>query len=131
MYILDTDTLIYFLNGKDSVVQHITELPSDMLYTTIINHSELLFGAFKSTNKKRNLSKIRDFLQNIKILPFCINASEIFAEEKAILKKNGNMIADMDLMIASIAIYNNMVLITNNTKHFVRIKNLKMENWLN
>jgi len=51
----------------------------------------------------------------------------IFAKEKARLKKSGNIIADMDLMIASIAIENDCTLFSNNIKHFDRIKNLDLE----
>ena len=70
---------------------------------------------------------IEPFLDNFKILEFTKNSSLIFAKEKAILKKSGNIIADMDLMIASIAIENDCILITNNIKYFQRIENLKLE----
>jgi len=56
-------------------------------------------------------------------------AAEIFAKEKARLNKLGMMIADMDLMIASIAIANKLILITNNIKHFNRVKHLQIDNW--
>ncbi len=43
-YILDTDTLIYFLKGQANVVKSMADISSDQLATTIINHTELLFG---------------------------------------------------------------------------------------
>ena len=70
---------------------------------------------------------IEPFLDNFKILEFTKNSSLIFAKEKARLKKSGNIIADMDLMIASIAIENDCVLLSNNIKHFQRIQNLELE----
>ena len=69
------------------------------------------------------------FLNNMTILPFCEDSSYIFAEQKAVLKKGGNIIADLDLMIASIALNHKSILVTNNTKHFECIKKLKVENW--
>jgi len=54
---------------------------------------------------------------------------ESFGELKALLEKNGNIIDDMDLLIASTALVNNMILVTNNVKHFRNIKGLKIENW--
>lgn len=128
-YILDTDTLIYFLKGHENVVKRVASVSRDELGTTIINHAELLFGAFNSQRKKQNLLKAKSFLENILIMPFCQESSYIFAENKALLKKRGNIVADLDLMIASIALRNKSILITNNTKHFNRIKKLKIENW--
>lgn len=130
-YILDTDTLIYFLKGHNKVVEKIAAISLDEIAITIINHAELLFGAFNSIKKKENLEKIEQFLQNITILPFCEQASYLFAEYKASLKKQGAIIADLDLMIASIVMQSNSILVTNNVRHFERIKKLTIENWLN
>jgi tRNA(fMet)-specific endonuclease VapC len=88
----------------------------------LFSHSELLFGAFNSIKKKQNLEKIEEFLDEICILNFCRESSRIFAEQKSQLKKQGTIIADMDLMIASITLQNQGILITNNTKHFLRKK---------
>ena len=128
-YLLDTDTLIYFLKGDENVVRMMGNHALDRLTTSIINHSELLFGAFNSSRKQHNLNIVNQLLDKINILPFCKEASSIFAEQKAILRKKGQILADLDLLIASIAIKNKCVLVTNNDKHFSRIKPLKLENW--
>jgi len=130
-YILDTDTLIYFLKGQKNIVERIATISADDIAITIVNHTELLFGAFNSARKKQNLEKISAFLKKIQVFPFCEKSSFIFAEQKALLKTQGNIIADLDLMIASIVLSNESILITNNTKHFARIKKLKIENWCN
>jgi tRNA(fMet)-specific endonuclease VapC len=130
-YVLDTDTMIYFLQGKEIVVQRILQIPINRLHTTIINRTELFYGAYNSTRKDKNLEKISSFLKTFKILPFCEDSSLIFAKTKASLKTDGNIIADMDLMIASICIQYDMILVTNNEKHFSRIKKLKIDNWSN
>ncbi len=128
-YILDTDTLIYFLKGQQSVVERMSIVSPSDLSTTIINQTELLYGAFNSQKKEQNLKKIQAFLKEIKVLDFSHTASLIFAEHKAQLKKQGNILADMDLMIASIVLANDGILVTNNVKHFEKIKSLKFENW--
>ncbi len=128
-YVLDTDILIYFLKGKESVVTKITEIPVEDLSTTIVNHTELLFGALNSTHKKENLIKVTGLLGKLEILPFCEKSSYRFAEKKAELKKSGRMLADLDLMIASICLQTNALLVTNNTRHFDRIAGLTVENW--
>lgn len=126
-YILDTDIMIYFLKGHENVVKTIAHKPPEKISTTIINQAELFFGAYNSTHKNKNLEIIENFLSHIQVIPFCVDSARIFAEQKAAMKKNGNLIADMDLMIASICLAKNRVLVTNNQKHFDRISHLKME----
>lgn len=128
-FVLDTDTLIYFFKGHTNIVERITNVHKNDITTTIINHAELLFGAFHSAKKQQNIEKIQALFAKIHILPFCHESSYIFAEHKALLKKQGNMLDDMDLIIASIALRNQSILVTNNMKHFNRIKNLQIENW--
>ncbi len=125
-YLIDSDILIYFLKGKQEVVQKLAQIPIDNLYISRINYTELIYGAYNSSKINQNLKVIEPFLENFKILEFTQASSLIFAKEKAKLKKNGNIIADMDLMIASIAIANDCILISNNIKHFDRIQNLEL-----
>lgn len=125
-YILDSDILIYFLKGQKDIMKKIISLPQDNLYITIINYTELLYGIYNSNKIKHNKEKILPFLDNFKILEFDKKSSKIFAKLKSELKKSGNIIADMDLMIASITISNNAILFTNNIKHFKRIKDLEI-----
>ena len=125
-YILDSDILIYFLKGQKDIIEKIISLPQDDLYITIINYTELLYGIYNSNKIKHNKQKILPFLDNFKILEFDKKSSKIFAKLKSELKKSGNIIADMDLMIASITISNNAILFTNNIKHFKRIKDLEI-----
>ena len=125
-YILDSDILIYFLKGEKEIIETIISLPKDDLYITIINYTELLYGIYNSNKITQNKEKILPFLDNFKILGFDKNSSEIFAKLKSKLKKQGNIIADMDLMIASITITNKATLFTNNLKHFKRIEGLKL-----
>jgi len=126
-YLIDSDILIYFLKGKKEVIEKISQIPIDNLYISIINYTELIYGAYNSAKIEQNLKVIEPFLDNFKVLEFTKTSSLIFAKEKARLKKSGNIIADMDLMIASIAIENDCILISNNIKHFQRIQNLELE----
>ena len=126
-YLIDSDILIYFLKGKQEAVEKISHIPMDNLYISRINYTELIYGAYNSARIEQNLKIIEPFLENFKVLEFDKNSSLIFAKEKARLKKTGNIIADMDLMIASIAIENDCMLITNNLKHFERVQNLQLE----
>ena len=126
-YLIDSDILIYFLKGKQEVVERLSQIPLDDLYISRINYTELIYGAYNSAKIEQNLKLIEPFLENFTVLEFTKTSSLIFAKEKAKLKKSGKIIADMDLMIASIAIENDCTLISNNIKHFDRIQNLKLE----
>lgn len=126
-YLVDSDILIYFLKGKQEVVQKLSQIPIDDLYISRINYTELIYGAYNSAKINQNLKVIEPFLDSFTVLEFTKESSLIFAKEKARLKKSGNIIADMDLMIASIAIANDCTLISNNIKYFNRIQNLELE----
>jgi predicted nucleic acid-binding protein len=129
-YILDTDILIYYLKNQPDVVNKFMIIAPDDIATTIINYTELLFGAYNSLKIKDNLIKIKAFLDNMTVVYLDKVSSEIFAQLKTRLKREGNMIADMDLLIASICIANDFILVTNNTKHFSRLSQLTFENWI-
>lgn len=129
-YLLDTDILVYFLNGREEVGKKISEIDPKDLATCIITHTELHYGVNASSKKKSNLNKVNRLFDALIILPYDEEASLIFAKEKAKLKRSGKLIADMDLMIASIALRHKLKLVTNNKKHFSHISNLEIETWL-
>ncbi|MFA5233247.1 MAG: PIN domain-containing protein [Sulfurimonas sp.] len=125
-YLINSDVLIYFLKGKQEAVATLSEILPSELYISKINYAELLYGAYNSARVEENLKIIVPFLKNFQVLEFDEEAATLFAKEKARLKKSGNIIADMDLMIASIAMKNECTLITNNLKHFERIRDLNV-----
>ncbi len=126
--ILDTDTISYYLRGDENVRKKFL-LSRHKLASTTINYSELIFGLKKRDNKNL-LPKVELIFDNIKIYDFDKNAARVFGILKALLSKDGTIVADMDLMIASIAISNDEVLISNNLKHFKKIEGLIVENWI-
>jgi len=125
--VLDTDTISYYLRGSQSVknkfIKHQYELSS-----TSINYAELMYGLKKRDNKKY-LPKVEMIFDNIKIYDFDKKSAEVFSTLKAEMQNKGIVVADMDLMIASIALANGEKLISNNLKHFSKIENLELENW--
>ncbi|MFW6307059.1 MAG: PIN domain-containing protein [Campylobacterales bacterium] len=126
-YLVDSDVLIYFLKGDREAVKKLSKLSPIELCTSRINYTELMYGAYNSARVEKNINTIVPFLDNFQILEFCKESSIIFAKTKTKLKRGGDIVADMDLMIASIAIANNCILITNNLKHFEKIEALECE----
>jgi tRNA(fMet)-specific endonuclease VapC len=130
-YLLDTDTCIYLLNGESKVKNRVAQVGIESLAVASITKGELYFGAYNSIQVENNLERIRVFFNTPapKILPLDEKVMEIFGRLKATLRRKGQPIGDIDLLIAGVAISNNLTLVTNNTKHFERIPNLSLENW--
>jgi len=127
-YLLDTNICIYFLKGRYKLVEKIDRVGFENLFISEITIAELKYGVEKSTNPDKNRPVINELIDRFKHLPI-YGALDVYAKEKARLKKTGNIVDDLDLLIGATAIENNMVLVTNNEKHFVRLQNIKVENW--
>ena len=130
-YLLDTDTCIYLLNGELKVKNQVAQVGIESLAVANITKGELYFGAYNSIQVKNNLERIQAFFTTPapQILPLDEKVMEIFGQLKAELRRKGQLIGDIDLLIAGVAISNNLTLVTNNTKHFERIPNISLENW--
>ena len=128
-YLLDTDTCIYWLNGKKSVRDKLLEIGFQEVSICVITVSELYFGAYNSSKIKQNLTTAEIFIQNIGVLPLSNQTLKQFGQLKAQLRKAGTPVADFDLLIASVAITENLTLVTNNTRHYQRIPKLILDNW--
>ena len=127
-YLLDTNICIYFLKGQYNIDKKIKSVGVENCFISDITVAELKFGAENSKQKAKNRKVIENFIDSIQILPI-ITCLDTYAKEKARLRKNGMIIDEFDLLIGSSAIENHMVLVTRNTKHFERLRNLEIENW--
>ena len=95
---------------------------------SIITYYEILNGLLYKDAKKQ-LSKFEEFIELNKVIPLTLRTVKIAATIQADLRKKGTEIGHTDTLIAGIAISNDFQLITNNTEHFKRIKNLEIANW--
>lgn len=129
-YLLDTDIYIYFLKGNSKIKDRIWNAGDDEIFISAISIAELYFGIFNSTEKDQNLKLIRKNLEELQVQNFTKHTAKIFGRLKSELKKQGTPVADMDLAIAAIAIQNEHTLVTHNTKHFLPIKELLLEDWM-
>jgi len=129
--LLDTSILIAFLRGEQSVVSKVGGYLEefDKLSLSIITYYEILRG-LKYLGNERKLKEFEELMGESEIITLdrkiIRKASEIYAE----LKREGKMIEDADILIAATCLVRGFVLITDNEKHFRRIKGLETENWL-
>lgn len=128
-YLIDTDIIIYSLKGN-TVVQNRFSLNENIPKAiSVITYGELLYGAKKSKNVEKNLAVIYRIKELFPIIEVDKAVVETFSAVKVNIQKIGSPIDDMDLLIASTAMTMNCTLVTNNEKHFSKIKGLKIENW--
>ena len=96
----------------------------------MITAAELYFGAYNSVRVKENHFQLERFLDTITILPLENPILNTYGVLKAELRKEGQVLADFDLLIAATALTEGRVLVTNNTHHYERIPHIRLENWV-
>jgi len=91
---------------------------------------ELLYGARASARSSENLERLKEFVKVVDIVDYDEKSAEAYSKIRLSLKQKGRPIGEADMLIASVAIANSAILVTDNIKHFEQIENLKLENWL-
>jgi tRNA(fMet)-specific endonuclease VapC len=128
-HLLDTDICIYWLKGAQPILEHVNMLGLNRLAISAITAAELYFGAHNSARVAENLFRAEAFVHQMTVLPLGDSILKIFGRIKAELRKQGQPLADFDLLIASTALSEGRVLVTNNIQHYARIPGLQLENW--
>ena len=129
MYVLDTNTLIYFFKGLGAVSENLlTKAPIDIAIPAIVLF-ELEIGIARSTSPQKRKQQLKEMTSLVQILPFGYSEALIAASIRVDLEKQGLLIGPYDILIAAVAISNKGILVTHNTKEFKRIKGLQLEDW--
>lgn len=132
MILLDTNTCIYIIKRKpDEVLRHFLQYHPGDIGISSITLAELQYGVAKSRAQKRNSEALSEFLIPFEVLPYGESATQAYGAIRTLLEQQGNIIGAMDLLIAAHAISLDAVLVTNNEKEFKRVRDLKIENWVN
>lgn len=132
MYCFDTDVLSAVLK-KDPplhLLRRLAQVPAEQQFTTSITLGELLYGVSKRGSPDL-AERVRSLiLRAAAVLPFDEAAAEIYGPLRAKLETSGRRLDEPDLRIASIALARQLTLVTGNTRHFSRVPDLAVENWL-
>ena len=128
-YLIDTDIIIFALRGDKTVLAKFEENKTIPISISMITYAELVFGAKRSQNEQKNMIRVNHIREIYPIEELNVGVMEVFADIKAKMYAKAIRIEDMDLFIAATAMYNDLTLVTNNTKHFENIPGLKFENW--
>jgi tRNA(fMet)-specific endonuclease VapC len=129
MFVLDTNSLIYFFKGIGNVATRLLKMPpKDVRIPSIVLY-ELEVGIAKSTSPAKRLAQLEALISVTGVLPFGLQEAKSAAQIRVELENRGQSIGPYDILIAAIALANQATLVTHNTREFERIEQLQIEDW--
>lgn len=129
-YMLDTNICIYTIKHKpEKVIEEFMKYDPEEICISAITYAELMHGVEKSQAIEKNRLAISMFLSPLTILDFDGLAAEEYGKIRADLERKGTPIGPMDMLIAAHAKAEGLVLVTNNTREFIRVEGLNVEDW--
>lgn len=128
--LVDTDILSMFFRNNPNVVSNFKAYLKnhDKINLSIITFYEILSG-LKHRDALKQLDLFLKFTKHNSVLPLTEGSTTISSDLYARLRKVGKMLDDIDVLIAGVAIANNLVLVTHNKDHFKRIEGLEIADW--
>jgi tRNA(fMet)-specific endonuclease VapC len=130
LYLLDTDTCSYAMRGGSAKLDtRLQEASDGTVAISAVTRAELRFGLEKRGNPRGLARLVNGFLDNVSVAPWDGIAADHFGRLRAQLERGGTPIGIFDTMIAAHALALKAVLVTNNKRHFERVRALKVENW--
>jgi len=116
------------MKGKFDLENKFDKIPSDNCFISEMTLAELKFGVENSEKPEKNKKALDNFLTGVQIIPI-FHSLDLYAKEKARLRKAGTPIDDFDLLIGVTSVTHKLTMVTNNTNHFKRIAGIKLEDW--
>jgi tRNA(fMet)-specific endonuclease VapC len=130
LYMLDTDISSYIMKRtNEGVLTRLKGIAITDVCISVITKSELLYGVEVSPRKPKDQLALDAYLRHVEVLEYPDDAALHYAKIRAALKARGSMIGANDLFIAAHARSLGLTLVTNNTREFGRIQDLRLENW--
>jgi tRNA(fMet)-specific endonuclease VapC len=130
-FMLDTNICIYIIKRKPpDAIERFNQTEISQIGISSITLSELLYGVSKSSKPEQNQIALMQFVAPLEILPYSDEAAQYYGDLRAHLEKHGTPIGSLDMLIAAHALSIACTLVTNNEKEFIRIPNLKIDNWV-
>ena len=123
-YLLDSDVIADYLKGIPQTVQKVVPLVTSGIGISIITYGEIYDGITGSRDPHAAARVFRQFLRVAVVLPLNRWIMRRFATERRTLRLAGQMLDDMDMLIAARALDRNLTLVTRNVRHFGRIQGL-------
>ncbi len=132
-YLFDTDVISSLMKGSGSqgLMERLEAASGESQAISSITVFEVYYGAYRSIDPRRFIKLFETkVLPVVEIISFDDNAARIAGKLRAERERSGRPIAPGDLQIAAVALASGRILITGNTRHFMNIPGLDIENWL-
>lgn len=128
--LIDTDILSFYFKGDPNVITRFKSYLKefDQINISIITFYEIV-GGLKHKKADQQIQEFEEFISNNNIIHISEDSARQSADVYADLKQRGLIIGTSDILIAGIALDNELTLVTNNEKHYAPIRGLKIENW--
>ncbi len=128
-FLLDSDICSAYPRRPGSLFARFMQ-HSGRLWISTITLSDLYTWAYKQKDPKTILTKVDDFLRDVRVLPFDEICALELGKVRGELLRQGTMVSPVDFMIGSIALVHNPTLVTHNTVDFKNIPGLRLDDWL-
>jgi tRNA(fMet)-specific endonuclease VapC len=126
-YLLDTDIAVSFLRGSERAKERVRSAIPDDLGLSFVSLAELYDGIHHSTDRESGERGLDGLLEGLVLVGLDRETASIFGRERVRLRRAGNIIPDLDILIAASALRHNATLLTNNRRDFERIEGLTIE----
>src|SRR6266516_363251 len=125
-YLVDTDWVADWLSGRSQALPLLSSLRTDGLAISLITYGEIYEGVYFGRDPKGHEQGFRQFLRLVDVLPLNRAIMTRFARLRGQLRSQGQLLPDLDLLIAATAVHHDRTLLTRNLRHFQRIPGLKL-----
>lgn len=131
-YLLDTDICVNLMNGRNdtNILKNLHKIEPDNVGISVLTLSELVFGAMNSSQPDVSREVVDVFCASLMVCYFDEEAAWSYGALRADLRRKGEPVGAMDMLIAAHALALDVTLVTNNEKEFKRVPNLRVENWV-
>lgn len=128
---LDTDTASYLIKGTAPALERrLLRLDAAQVCISAVTRGELRYGVARLPQATRLAAEVERFLSGIPVLAWGDAAADCYGQVRAGLEHEGAAIGSLDMLIAAHALAADLILISNNTRHFSRVAALRLENWM-
>lgn len=127
-YLIDTNICIYYLKGRFQLDKKFESAGLEKCFISEITLAELKYGVENSERIEKNRKVLEDFVSGLQVIPI-FHSLDLYASEKARLRKMGRTVDDFDLLIGVTAVTHNLKMVTRNRKDFEHLQNIEIEDW--
>ena len=129
MFVLDTNTLIYFFKGEGRVGERLLATSPSAVAVPCVVLYEMEFGLRRSTQPEKRRRQLEQILRSVTVLPFEDKAARAAAQVRFELERAGAPIGLLGTLIAGTALAWGATLVTRNIREFRRVRSLDVVDW--